>query len=112
MALIPGYTYDIFISYAHVDNIAFPNQADGWIKQFFDNLNLMLAKRFGRLGIVNFWWDTKKLDGSVLFDKSIEEGIKNSAIMICLNSPGYIASDYCQQELRTFYSKVQSEKVG
>lgn len=112
MAFTPGYTHDIFISYAHIDNLAFPGQADGWIKQFFDNLNLMLAKRFGRLGIVNFWWDSKKLDGSVLFDASIEEGIKKSAIMICLNSPGYMASKYCLLELDTFYKKTQAEKVG
>ena len=112
MAFTPGYAYDIFISYAHVDNLAFPGQADGWIKQFYDNLNLMLAKRAGRLGMVNFWWDTKKLDGSVLFDPSIEEGIKESAIMICLNSPGYIASTYCQQELDTFYKQAQADAVG
>ena len=112
MAFTPGYAYDIFISYAHVDNLAFPGQVDGWIKQFYDNLNLMLAKRAGRVGMVNFWWDTKKLDGSVLFDASIEDGIKKSAIMICLNSPGYIASDYCQQELDTFYKKATADSIG
>ena len=112
MAFIPGYTYDIFISYAHVDNIAFPGQGDGWIKQFYENLNLLLARRCGRLGMINFWWDSKKLDGSVVFDNSIEEGIKRSAIMICLNSQGYIASDYCQQEMKTFYKKAQNEKPG
>lgn len=112
MALIPGYEYDIFISYAHVDNAAFPGQADGWIEQFYKNLNLMLAKRFGRMDMVKIWWDNKKLDGSVLFDDSIEDGIKKSAIMICLNSPGYIASSYCQQELDTFYKKAKSEKTG
>ncbi|SRX73672.1 toll/interleukin-1 receptor domain-containing protein [Aequorivita antarctica] len=112
MALIPGYEYDIFISYAHVDNLAFPGQLEGWIKQFYQNLNVMLAKRFGRMDMVKIWWDSKKLDGSVLFDDSIEEGIKKSAIMICLNSPGYIQSPYCKQELDIFYKKSQSEKAG
>ena len=112
MAFIPGYDYDIFISYAHVDNIAFPGQADGWIEQFYKNLNLMLAKRFGRLDMIRIWWDNKKLDGSKLFDHSIEEGINRSAIMICLNSPGYEASDYCKQELDLFYKKAQSDSVG
>ncbi len=112
MALIPGFEYDIFISYAHVDNATFPGQADGWIAQFYKNLNLMLAKRLGRMDMVKFWWDNKKLDGSVLFDQSIEEGIKKSAIMICLNSPGYLASDYCKQELDIFYKKAMAEKTG
>ncbi|MEJ2004478.1 MAG: toll/interleukin-1 receptor domain-containing protein [Cyclobacteriaceae bacterium] len=112
MALTPGYEYDIFISYAHVDNLTFPGQADGWIQQFYKNLNLMLAKRYGRLDVVKIWWDSKKLDGSVLFDDSIASGIKNSAIMICLNSPGYRASEYCNKELKLFHKKASSEKVG
>ncbi len=112
MAFIPGYEYDIFISYAHVDNAAFPGQAEGWIEQFYKNLNLMLAKRFGRMDTVKIWWDNKKLDGSVLFDESIKEGIRKSAILVCLNSPGYAVSDYCKQELNLFYKKVQSDKTG
>ena len=112
MAFIPGYEYDIFISYAHVDNFVLAHQADGWIEQFYKNLNLMLAKRFGRLDIVKIWWDNKKLDGGQIFDQSLEEGIKKSAIIICLNSPGYLASAYCKQELDTFYKKAQAEKTG
>jgi len=112
MAFIPGYEYDIFISYAHVDNAAFPGQAEGWIEQFYKNLNLMLAKRFGRMDTVKIWWDNKKLDGSVLFDETIKEGIRKSAILVCLNSPGYAVSDYCKQELNLFYKKAQSDKTG
>jgi hypothetical protein len=112
MALVPGFEYDIFISYAHVDNAAFPGQDSGWIQAFYDNLNLMLAKRFGRMGMIKIWWDSKKLDGSVLFDNSIETGIKKSAIIICLNSPGYMQSPWCQKELNTFFQKAQTEKTG
>ena len=112
MALIPGYEYDIFISYAHLDNATFPGQTDGWIKQFYENLNLMLAKRFGRMGMVKIWWDSKKLDGSVLFDDSIAEGIKKSAIMISLNSSSYQASDYCKLELETFYNTAKNDGIG
>ena len=112
MALLPDYEYDIFISYAHVDNIAFPGQRDGWIKQFYQNLNLMLAKRFGRMDMVKIWWDERKLDGSILFDDSIEEGIQKSAIMICLNSPGYKASEYCNKELSLFHNKAKAEPNG
>ncbi|MEM7086700.1 MAG: toll/interleukin-1 receptor domain-containing protein [Bacteroidota bacterium] len=112
MALIPGYEYDIFISYAHLDNEKFPGQTDGWIEQFFLGLKYLLDKRYGRQGFVKIWWDNKKLDGNVLFDDSIAEGIKKSAIMICLNSSAYKASDYCQQELQLFYEKAQKEPIG
>ena len=112
MAYITGYQYDIFISYAHVDNKTISEKADGWIAQFYKNLNLMLDRRIGRSDIVNIWWDNKKLEGNVVFDQSIKDGINKSAIMICLNSNGYLASDYCKQELDFFYKKASQEKPG
>src|SRR6476660_172631 len=112
MPCIKGYAYDIFISYAHVDNIEFPGQTDGWIEKFYKNLHLLLAKRLGRMDMVKIWWDNKKLDGSIMFNDSIQEGIKQSAIMICLLSPGYLASEYCKKELELFYKKGQTETVG
>lgn len=112
MAVTPGFKYDIFISYAHLDNITLTGQADGWVSQFYKNLNLMLAKYFGRLGMVKIWWDTRKLDGSVLYDDSIEEGIKDSAIMICLQSSSYHGSTYCLKELEIFHTKAQKESFG
>ena len=39
----------------------------GGYKQFYKNLNLLLAKRLGRMDMVKIWWDNKKLDGSILF---------------------------------------------
>lgn len=112
MAFVPGYEHDIFISYAHVDNTMLPGEKNGWIMQFYNYLKVILSQRFGRPDCVSIWWDEKKLDGTVQFDQSIEHGIKKSAIMICLNSPGYIASKYCKLELETFYQKAQTEKIG
>jgi hypothetical protein len=112
MAFISGFKYDIFISYAHVDNIAFSEKKEGWIEQFYKILDLMLAQRFGRTDVVKIWWDSRNLDGSVIFDDSIKNGINDSAIMICLNSPGYMASPYCKKELDCFYTRVQKEKPG
>ncbi len=72
----------------------------------------MLAKRFGRTDMVKIWWDKKKLDGGMLFDKAIKEGINNSAVLICLYSKGYTESVYCKQELDMFYKKAHEEKTG
>jgi hypothetical protein len=112
MAYIKGYTYDIFISYAHVDNNLTSWENLGWIEKFYKDLDALLTRRIGRPGVIKIWWDKRKLDGSVLFDNSIEEGIKKSAILICLNSPSYIGSDYCKKELDLFYSKAKQEPLG
>lgn len=112
MAYIQSYTYDIFISYAHLDNITAFHQDRGWIEQFFEDLRVSLAQRIGKLDAIKIWWDNKKLDGSILFDQSIESGIQHSAILLCLLSPGYMASEYCRKELDLFHKKAQQEPAG
>jgi hypothetical protein len=57
-------------------------------------------------------WRDEKLDGGQLFDQVIQNRISQSAIFLALNSRGYRASDYCQQELRWFHQKAQTEKAG
>ena len=39
MAYIPGCKNDIFVSYAHVDNIALSGISKGWVETFIDNLS-------------------------------------------------------------------------
>ena len=112
MAYIPGYTYDIFISYAHLDNLKMYGQQLGWIELFYQSLNLKLAQRIGKMDAVKIWWDSKRLDGSILFDGSIEKGVKDSALFISLISPGYLQSDYCKNEMEHFYEKSAVEKNG
>jgi len=109
MALIPGYEYDIFISYVHADNESETYGEDGWIDQFYKYLDTKLNKHSRDIKI---WWDSKNLDRSEVFDNSIADAIDKSAIMICLYSRLYPQSDYCKKELEHFYEKVSKEKVG
>ncbi len=109
MALIPGYEYDIFISYVHADNESETFEEDGWIDQFYKYLDTKLNKHSKHIKI---WWDSKNLDRSEVFDNSIAEAIDKSAIMICLYSRLYPQSDYCLKELEHFYKKVEKEKTG
>ncbi len=112
MAYIKGYKYDIFISYAHLDNEKLSWQLLGWIEQFYTDLNILLSRRIGKAGAIEIWWDNNKLDGNILFDESIKTGIKESAILLCLSSPGYVESEYCLKELELFYKKAQEEDIG
>jgi hypothetical protein len=109
MALIPGYEYDIFISYVHADNESETLEEDGWIDQFYKYLDTKLNKHSKNIKI---WWDSNNLDRSEVFDNSIAEAIDKSAIMICLYSRLYPQSEYCKKELDHFYEKVTKEKVG
>lgn len=110
MGYLPGFQHDIFISYAHVDNVA-PDEEPGWVTHFREHLDVQLSKRVGRIGAVKIWQDPT-LEGCQLFDKTIEDAVNGAALFIALTSSGYLASDYCQQELRWFHQKAGSEPVG
>ena len=111
MAYIEGYTYDIFISYSHIDNEKSSGQTTSWIEQFYKDLNVLLWQSIGTRDI-KIWWDNKRLDGGIFFDDAIEKGINESAIFLCLNSPSFLHSDYCQKELDLFYNKAQHDSFG
>ena len=49
MAYVPGFEYDLFISYAHVDNLTTPNESKGWITTFEEFLAVFLSRRVGEI---------------------------------------------------------------
>ena len=111
MAYLSGYEHDIFISYAHVDNLTIPPEEQGWVSRLHEYLEIRLSQRIGRVGVVNIWRDPN-LDGSQLFDQTIKTAVEKSAILIALTSNGHLSSDYCQDELAWFAEKVKAEPVG
>lgn len=110
MAYIPGFEYDIFISYASVDNLA-QRGKPRWVEQFHKELEIALAKLTGRMGLVKIWRD-KRLEGNQLFDETIQSAIEKSALFLALTSNGYLTSDYCSKELQAFHKKAQAEQYG
>src|SRR5450755_2690383 len=113
MAWAPDYQYDVFISYSHVDNLTPDNDsAKGWVAQFHKRLEVALAQKAGRSGAVSIWRDERQLEGNLLFDKSIQDGVRSSAVLVSLYSHGYAASSYCADELKQFHQKAQAESVG
>lgn len=107
MAYLRGFKYDIFISYNHVDNLG----DDAWVSGFHKTLEVALAQRIGRMGLVGLWRD-KRLQGDQLFDETIREAVTGSALFLAITSNGYLKSDYCRQELRWFHEKAQAEPHG
>ena len=44
---VPGFDHDVFISYAHVDNLP---RGKGWVDAFHEALEWRVARKIGRLG--------------------------------------------------------------
>lgn len=92
MSYLPGFTNDIFISFAHIDNL------DGWVEQFQKRLTNRLAQIDAAVTI----WRDSKLRGTDDFSEDISEQLKNSAILVSIVSPSSIRSRWCQDERQKF----------
>jgi hypothetical protein len=111
MAYLSDFAFDIFISYANVDNLTASGSSPGWVTQFHQQLKVYLWKRVGRAESVKIWRD-HVLDGNQLFDRTIQDRVESAALFLALTSTGYLASDYCRRELDCFYQKAQASPGG
>ena len=67
MALIPGFEYDIFISYARLDNDANSEDDYSWIEKFHDKLASYLDQRLGERNVIKLWYDRRAIDEATDF---------------------------------------------
>jgi hypothetical protein len=101
MAFVPQYTYDIFVSYAHVDDLPEPVTQEGWVTTLVRGLKKRLAQKLGRNDAFTLWMD-RELAGNVPITPEIIHTLQHSATLLLILSPGYLASKWCQQEMQTF----------
>jgi hypothetical protein len=102
MAGASGSEFDVFVSYAHVDdNPIYPAQR-GWVSVLVDNLGRYLAKKLGRAEAFSNWYDKSQLKGHHAIQNHIPDQAKRSALFLAVLSPGYVASEFCLRELQAF----------
>jgi len=86
MPFVPGYSQDVFVSYAHGDD-------RGWIDSLVNRLRDSINRRLG--AEIALWIDDKDLRPSRNFQKDIPKEVRSSAVFLPLASPNFIKSDYC-----------------
>lgn len=91
----------VFISYAHVDNKPFSGLETGWITHFVTNLQLLINRKIGRSEDYSLWQDFR-LTGNNAIIPEIETRVRGAQVLLVFLSPGWIASEWCQKELRLF----------
>ena len=94
---------DIFISYAHLDNIPVTDGDQGWVSGFHRSLFGFVTQYLGKKPRV--WRDTK-LQGNGKFGPEIIEALEQAAVLVAILSPCYVVSDWCQREVQTFYDRA------
>jgi hypothetical protein len=108
-SLIPGYEYDIFISYRQKDN-----KHDGWVTEFVDNLKGELEATFKE--DISIYFDENPSDGLLethSVDKSLEGKLK------CLIFIPIVSQTYCdpksfawQHEFCAFNKSAKEDQFG
>lgn len=91
--------YDIFISYAHIDDEPILEGESGWISEFHAILEKRLAMLLGEKPRI---WRDPRLRGNDYFDDVISRSFQRATLFVSVLTPRYIKSDYCRKELREF----------
>jgi len=108
-SIIPGYEYDIFISYRQKDN-----KHDGWVTEFVDNLKGELESTFKE--DVSVYFDINPHDG-LLETHDVDASLKDK--MKCLVLIPIISRTYCdpksfawEHEFKAFVEEASKDQFG
>jgi hypothetical protein len=101
MGYVPGFRYDLFVSYASEDN------QDGWVEHFQSRLTGELTRLLGRpFSDRSVYFDKVRLKVGQAFPEELDSAARNSAFLVALLSPSYTASDWCSRERHEFQQKL------
>ena len=94
------FTYDIFISYAHLDDRSPFGDDKGWIDLLHERLSVLVSQAVG--SELSIWRDGHNLQGNDVLQGAIGEGITQSLLLVPIISPRYVQSDWCNREMAAF----------
>lgn len=106
---VPNYRYDVFLSYAHVDDMVL-DQPPGWVTTFWKHLKARLTQRIGRADDYEIWMD-HDLEYSDGITPQILRILEQSAVLLVVLSPGYARSAWCERERGAFLDSM-AERSG
>jgi hypothetical protein len=98
MAFVSRYEYDLFVSYAHADNV------ERWVTEFVDVLKKALLQRLGGQDARVFFDTSDTRANSQL--SGLLAAVENSALFLAIGSPSYAGREWPRDELDTFVRRV------
>ena len=98
MAYVPGFEYDIFLSYASDD-------LDDNLKTFFNDLRVALRRQLGKdfSDEHGIFLDRSELNQSpIAWKEKLKKSAGSAAILVPILSPTYATSEFCGKEWEWF----------
>jgi hypothetical protein len=99
--------FQIFVSYARNDDLPPLGEKTGFINDLYANLK----QEFKRLGpeTPELWRDKRQIEPSDQFDPIIEQGVKDSQVLLVVLSRNWLKRPYCLRELELFAARWKAE---
>lgn len=98
MPYVPGFEWDVFISYAHDDKQGDSEDAQ-WINWFKANLAARLNLISGEQFTIYYDAHAQRFNEPI---KDILAKVAKSSIFVIIGSPNYVASTWCRKEVQHF----------
>ncbi len=105
-----SYEYDLFISYAHIDDLSPFGGDKGWISLLHERLSVLLSQALGYEPKI--WRDGHNLRGNDELGGAIGEGVTRALLLLPIISPRYVQSDWCNREMATFHAAPAPSMAG
>jgi hypothetical protein len=103
MALLAGFDYELFVSYATVNDQPEPTLAEvGWVTTFLRILLSRVDREVGVKDSLRLWRDKRSLSVSDSLGAEIKTALERSAALLVIASKGYLKSGWCAEELQWF----------
>lgn len=101
------YSYDIFISYARIDNQRDSQDAPGWVSYFHDRFQDQIRQKLGSREDIKIYFDEAAANYTV---SDFEARAKQSALFLVIASPSYFDPRYVSvKELDAFLSQAPAQ---
>jgi hypothetical protein len=95
----------LFVSYAHVDDLAAPGDDQGWVTRFHKYRETYLSQSMGEQAKV---WRDDRLRGNDIFADEILRQFPETAALLSIVSPRYIESEWCLREVNEFCKTAEA----
>lgn len=100
MPYVPGFHYDVFISYAHASDQGRAARPKGWVTEFQEELENYLTAILHPAPKV--YIDHSELRKAGAYPQDLARDVRRSALLLTINCMPYLGSDFCKWELDEF----------
>jgi len=100
------FEFDVFVSYAHVDNTSADERHKGWVANLHETLDRRLTQLLGKPTRI---WRDPKLKGNDVFEDVLVQRVTRAAVLVSVVSPRYVRSEWTIRELNEFLKAAEQQ---